>query len=485
MQPSPDMPAFRILTDEKVARIHAAALKVLAETGIKVATPDAIELLVDAGCEVNTGADIVKIPARIVEACLESCPNEIQLYDREGAACMQLSGRRVYAGIGTTCIYIRDHESGKRREAELADMALAGRVLDALPHLDFAAIPLIVKPSQETPQHVAAQVGFETLTSNTTKPIMLLGEDANTLKDMLDMAVILAGGKSSLRKKPFVCVYPSIISPLVFDADTLEKINMSADLGLPVRCGSAPLSGGTGPVTTAGMLVICIAESLAGIVLSQLRSPGAPVIIGNTAGSMDMKTGNAYYCGPETSRITMAVADMAHYYQLPVLSPAGLCSDMDCNIQAALELMMSIYGCYLSGSNLVAHVGGVEAGMTFSLELAILGDEITGMVKRVMEDIHVDDDTLALDAIQSVGPGGHFLTSAHTLQHFRQEQWRSSILNRCAFDQWQQEGSKQTRQLIKETLKSIIATHQPRPLAEDVRADLTGFVDHIKNSRSD
>jgi trimethylamine--corrinoid protein Co-methyltransferase len=485
MKPSPDMPAFRMLTDEKVAQIHQAALKVLAETGIKVATQEAVQLLADAGCDVNTGSDIVKMPARIVEACLESCPHEIQLYDRDGAACMQLGGRRVYAGIGTTCIYIRDHESGERREVELADMALAGRVLDALPHLDFAAIPLIVNPNQETPQHLAAQVGFETLASNTTKPIMLLGEDASTLKDMLDMAAILAGGKDILRKKPFVCVYPSIISPLVFDADTLEKINISADLGLPVRCGSAPLSGGTGPVTAAGMLVICIAESLAGIVLSQLRSPGAPVIMGNTSGNMDMKTGSPYYCGPETSRISMAVADLAHYYQLPVLSPAGLCSDMECNIQAALELMMSIYGCYLSGSNLVAHVGGMEAGMTFSLELVVLGDEITGMVKRIMEGIHVDDDTLALDTIQSVGPGGHFLTSVHTLHHFRQEQWQSSILNRCAIDQWQQEGSKQTRLLIKEKLNTIIATHQPKPIAEDVQAELTKFVDQVKNNRLD
>ena len=445
-----DAPKISMLSDDKVARIHTAAIEVLEKTGIKVATQEAVQLLADAGCQTNPGSDIVKIPRKVVEACLESCPREIQLFDREGSACMQLSGRQVYAGIGTTCIYIRDHESGERREAELADMTLAGKVLDALPHLDFAATPFIVNPNQETPQHVAAQAGFETLVSNTTKPIMLLGEDASTLKDMLDMAAIIAGSEDNLRSKPFVCIYPSIISPLVFDADTLEKIYLGADWGLPVRCGSAPLSGGTGPVTAAGMLVICIAESLAGIVLSQSRSPGAPVIIGNTSGSMDMKTGNAYYIGPDSNRVSMAIADMAHYYKLPVLSPAGLCGDMAFNIQAALEL-------------------------------AVLGDEITGMVKRIMEGIHIDDEALALQAIHSVGPGGQFLTSTHTLQHFRQEQWQATILNRCAIDQWQQAGSKQTRQLIREKLNSIIATHEPKPLSKDVQIELSAFIDRKKD----
>ena len=479
MSKSPGGPSFQILSPEKIIRIHEAALKVLAETGIKVVSQEAIQLLTDAGCDAGAGSDVVKVPIRIVEECLESCPREIQLYDREGTACMHLSGRQVYAGIGTTCIYIRDHESGERREAELADMALVGRVLDALPHLDFAAIPFIVNPTQETPQHVIAQAGFETLLRNTTKPIMLLGEDAGVLKDMLDMAAIVAGGKDILQKKPFVSVYPSIISPLVFDADTLEKIYMSADLGIPIRCGSAPLSGGTGPVTTAGTLVICIAESLAGIVLSQLRSPGTPVIMGNTPGSLDMKTGNAYYSGPESSMISMAVAEMAHYYKLPVLSPAAFSSAMDCNMQAALELMMSIYNAYLAGSNLVAHVGGLEAAMTFSLELAVLGDEITGMVKQIMRGIHVDDDALALDTIDSIGPGGHFLTSAHTLQYFKQAMWQSTIMNRQAFDSWTREGSKKTRQLIKEKLNTILASHQPKPLPEDIQRELSDYIDQI------
>jgi len=482
MNPLPDVPAFRMLSAEKIDRIHEAAIQVLAKTGIKVATREAIQLLVDAGCSKASGSDIVQIPPKVVQACLASCPSKFTLYDREGRACLQVGERTVYAGMGTTCIYIRDHVSGERREADLADMALVGKVLEALPNLDFTATPLIVKPTAEIPQHAAAQAGFQVLTNNTLKPILALGEDASVLKDMLDMAAIVAGGKDALRKKPFVCVFPSIISPLIYDADTLEKIFMAADLGLPVRCGSAPLSGGTAPVTPAGMLTTCIAECLGGIVFSQLRAPGAPVIIGNTPGILDMRTGNPSYSSPEYNMINMAVADMAHFYNLPVLSPAAFSSGMDVDLQAPLELMLSIYSCSLAGSNLITHVGGMEAAMTFSLELAILGDEITGMVKRIMAGIKVDEEALALDAIHSVGPGGQFLTDAHTLQHFRREQWQPTILNRCAIDQWRQEGSKQTRQLIREKLNTIIATHQPIPLGEDVQTELSTFIHNRKHA---
>jgi trimethylamine---corrinoid protein Co-methyltransferase len=480
IEKSTDVPHFHMLSDEKAARIHDAAIEVLEKTGLRVATQEAIQLLADAGCHVVPGSDIVKVPRKIVADCLNSCPKEITMYDRQGSAWMQLGCRRIYAGIGTTCIYIRDLESGKRREAELADMALVSRVFDALPNLDFATTPLIVKPTEEISQKIAAQAGFKAMLSNTTKPIFLLGENAVVLRDMLDMAAAVTGGFDNLRRKPFVCVFNSIISPLVFDADALDKYFMAADRGIPARCGSSPLSGGTAPVTTAGMLVVCIAESLGGIIFSQLRSPGAPVFIGNTPGIMDMKTGNLSYSSPETSMVSMAIADMAHFYGLPVSSPAAFSSSMDCDMQAALELMMSIYSASLAGSNLIAHIGGLEAAMTFSLESAVLGDEIVGMVKRILKGIPMDDDALALNAIHAVGPAGHHLDTQHTFQYFKDEQWQTTLLNRKTIDVWSQEGCKMTKQLVKEKLNDILDTHQPEPLPDEVQEQLTKIIDAAK-----
>ena len=167
------------------------------------------------------------------------------------------------------------------------------------------------------------------MVSNTTTPLLVLGENATIVRDNLDIAAAIVGGIDALRRKPFVCVVPSIISPLFFNSDTLERFFLAAERGIPVRCGSSPLSGATAPVTIAGMLVVCIAESLGGIVITQLRSPGTPVFIGNTPGIMDMKTGNLSYSSPEANMISMAVAEMAHHYGLPVASPAAISSSMD------------------------------------------------------------------------------------------------------------------------------------------------------------
>jgi trimethylamine--corrinoid protein Co-methyltransferase len=473
-------PDFHLLTEKKIARVHDAATEVLSKTGIKVESESAKKMLADTGCKVDRGSDIVKIPRKIVESAIASCPGEITLFDREGMESMRLGGKRTYFGMGSTCIYFHDVTSGERRDAKVEDIALACRVLDALPNLDFSVPPLVVKPSEHVPQKIVNQVGFEAMVSNTTKPLLVLGESVSILKDNLDIAAAIAGGIDELRKKPFVCVVPSIISPLYFDADTLEKLFLAADRGLPVRSGSSPLSGGTAPVTTAGMLVVCIAESLAGMVITQLRSPGTPVLFGNTPGIMDMKTGNLSYSSPETSMIAMAVADMAHHYGLPVASPAAYSSAVDMDMQAALELMMSIYSCCLSGSNLISHIGGMEAGMGFSLESVILGDEIAGMVKRIMKGIPVDDEDLACEAIHATGPAGHFLAAQHTLQHFRTEQWQPTLLNRKTFDLWQQEGGKTIRQRVKEKLNEIIKKHKPKPLSDDVQVQIYEIIKGIQ-----
>ena len=475
-----DVPFIHLLSEEKIVRIHDAAIEVLEKTGIKVATESARKLLTDAGCTVSRGSDIVKVPRRIVEDAISSCIKEITIYDREGVECMCLGGRRSYFGMGTTCIYFRDVVSGERRDAYVEDIALACRVMDALPNLDFAANPLVVKQTENIPQKIVNQVGFEAMVSNTTKPLLILSENARILRDNLDIAAAIVGGIDALRQKPFVCVFPSIISPLFFDSDTLEKFFLAADRGIPVRCGSSPLSGGTAPVTTAGMLVVCIAESLGGIVITQLRSPGTPVFIGNTPGIIDMKKGNLSYSSPETTMISIAVAEMAHYYGLPVVSPAAFSSSMDTDMQVALELMMSIYSCCLAGSNLIAHIGGLEAAIGFSLESVILGDEIIGMVKRIMKGIPVDDEAIALGAIDSVGPAGHFLDSQHTFQHFRKEQWQPTVLNRTAFEEWSQEGSKLMRQRVKEKLNETITTHQPRPLSDEVQVQISKIIQEIK-----
>ncbi|MFQ5875848.1 MAG: trimethylamine methyltransferase family protein, partial [Dehalococcoidia bacterium] len=450
-----DAPRFRLLSDEKIERIHQASLEVLEEVGVKITTKEARKLLVDAGCGVDVG-DIVKIPRRVVEDAIDSAPKRIVLYDRGGKESLFLEGRNTYFGLGITAIHFHDPETGERREAHVEDIGLACRVGDALPNLDFIATPLVTKATPDMPQEVVSQHGFEAMVSNTKKPLSILVENATALGDVLDMAETVAGGAEAFRQRPFVLPSVSVVSPLVYNVETLDRLLLCVDRGVPFRCGSSPMTGGTGPVTLAGTVVTFIAESLGCLVISQLRRRGAPIVIGSAPAVLDMKTANITYSAPEATALSIAVAEMGHYYGLPVRSVGCFCSAMDIDQQAALEQMIGAYSCILSGAHLVPYVGGLEGGLAFSLEAAVMGDEIIGMVRRIMRGLPVDDETLALDTVRSVGPGGNFLDTEHTFRHFKKEQWQPTLLCRTTFDSWVQGGSKLMGVRVKEKLAEII-----------------------------
>lgn len=474
-----DRPVFRLLSDEKADRIHRACLDVLAKTGVRISHQQVCDRLLQAGCRAGSGSDIVRIPHRLVDQAIESCPNRFTVHDRTGEEAMDVGGRRSYYGMGTTCLYYYDHLTGKRRDAAPEDLALAARVCDALPNIDFAAPPLVVRGTARIPTEMATQAGFAALLSQTTKPIIILGEKAPVLKDCLDMAAAIAGGMEVLRNKPFVYLIPSIISPLVFDADTCARFVLAAETGIPVRCGSSALAGGTGPVTTAGMVTLSLAECLAGLVISQVLSPGLPAVIGCTTGMMDMKTGNLTYSSPEANLASMAITEMAHYHDLPVVGPAAFSSSHEVDMQASLELMLFIYNCALTGSNQIAHLGGMEAGKGFSLLSLVLADEIIGLVKRMIRGMEVDDEALALEAIDEVGQGGQYMTSRHTFRNFRQEVWNPGLLNRDVLEVWRKKGGKSIEERIRVRLDEIIETHEPEPLSAEANEEVSNILKRI------
>ncbi|MEE9261969.1 MAG: trimethylamine methyltransferase family protein, partial [Dehalococcoidia bacterium] len=465
-------------SDEKLERIHEASLQVLEAVGVRITTEAARQLLADAGCQVTD--DIVKIPRRVVEDAIESAPKRIVIYDREGKESLYLEGKNTYFGLAGTALYFRDVESGERRDARVEDIALACRVGDALPNIDFILTPMVTKATSEIPQGLVNQREFEAMVSNTTKPFMVLVENATTLRDILDIAAAVAGGAEALRLRPFVWPLLSVVSPLVYNVDTMEKLLLAVDRGAPVRVGSAPMAGGTGPVTLAGTVVLLIAETLSGLVISQLRRRGAPFIMGNSPTILDMKT--VKQCGvPEWSILSTAVVEMAHYYGLPVQNGCFYDS-MDADQQSAVEHMMSVYSSILAGTHLALYVGLLEGGLAFSPEAAVLGDEVIGMVRRMMRGLSIDDDALAVDTIRSVGHGGSFLTTEHTFRHYKREQWQPTLLCRTTFASWVEGGSKPMGEQVKEKLAKIIRSHQVKPLPDEVKAQISDIIERRKQS---
>jgi trimethylamine--corrinoid protein Co-methyltransferase len=478
--PGPPPSGYRLLTDAELDRIHDASLQILDRTGVRVLSAESRNLLADAGCTVHDG-DLVRFPAEVVEEAVRQAPASIALHSRVGDEKLLLEGHRSYFGTGSDLPNTLDLDSGERRPSVLADVGRAARLVDALPNLDFA---MSMAQASDVPQATSDRHSFLTMIENTSKPVVFTAWDDGGLADILAMAEVVAGGAEELTRSPFLIPYLEPTSPLQHTEEVLRKLLLMADKGLPFVYSPGPIDGASAPVTSAGALAMANAEVLSGLTLAQLRRPGAPVVYGSGSGPLNMRTGVATYFGPEFLRHCMAVAELAHYrYHLPVWGFSG-CSDSKMpDTQAAAESAIWTLWTALSGANLVHDVGYLESGLTCSLEMIPLCDEIIGCVRRILEPFVVSATTLALDTIHEVGPGGSFLATAHTRSHFR-ECWTPRIFDQQTHEAWAAEGLPSAIDRAREAAREAIASHTPRPLEPGMQAELRDIIRAAEGSAS-
>jgi trimethylamine---corrinoid protein Co-methyltransferase len=464
---------LRLLNDAQLAEIHSASLAILRRTGVRVYEEESLQLLHGAGCHVDDGTR-VRFPAAVVEDALRAAPSRVVLSQRDGTPALFLEGSRSYFGTGSDLPNTRDLESGERRPSLLADVEQVARLVDALPQLDF--VMSMALPS-DVPIATSDRRSFRAMVANTSKPIVFTAWDEGGLADILAMAEAVAGGAGALQRSPFLLAYLEPTSPLQHSAEVLRKLLLMADQGLPFVYAPGPVEGATAPVTPAGSLAMANAEVLSGLVIAQLRRPGSPFVWGSGSGPMDMLATTATYAAPEFMLHCLAMAELAHnYYGLPVWGFAG-CSDSKLpDIQAGIESALWILWAALSGANLVHDVGYIESGLTCSYEMIVIGDEIISFVRRLLGGMRITPETLALDVIDAVGPGGDFLSTDHTLAHYR-DVWYPRLFDRRMVEAWQEAGRPTALERARATARETIASHRPAALAPEVSAQLQAIID--------
>ena len=467
-----DAPVYRVLTDKKKEQIYLAALEILRRTGLEVSVPAALQLFKKAGCWID--GNRVRIPASLVRWALSIAPSRIVMCDRAGDPAMYLEDGRAYFGTGGDCPTTIDLQTGERRHGELQDVVNFTRVTDALPNIDFV---LNMAQAHDVPAAVSDLYHFEAMVNNTTKPIVYSAWNVENLKAIVDMCYAIAGGEEAFRRSPFAVLFGAEVSPLQMTNEFTPMALYTAERGLPLVFSPSPIAGGTAPVTLAGTMAQGHAEMLAMLVLVQLKREGTPYAI-DVCGPqpMDMSSMTASYASPEFALEMGAMAEMAHYYGLPVMGFAG-CSDSKCfDEQASMEGALTMLVSAMSGANLIHDVGYLEYGLTSSLEMLVVMDEVAGYVKRLLNGIEVNVETLALDVIDRVGPGGEFLTDEHTLRHFRRN-WFPKLLDRRSYQTWRQNGSLTLRERAHNRVVSLLETHEPKPLGEAGRAAISAILD--------
>jgi trimethylamine---corrinoid protein Co-methyltransferase len=243
-------------------------------------------------------------------------------------------------------------------------------------------------------------------------------------------------------------------------------------VGIPAIYTPCPLCGGTAPVTLAGGMVQCLAEFLVGAVLGQLKRKGAKLIMGGVTSAMDMATGILSYGAPELALISAGMTDVAKWLGLPMFSTAGCSDSKVLDQQAAIEAAMSVTIAALSGANLVHDVGFLESALLGSYDMLVMSDEVIGMAKHILGGISVTPETLAVDVIERVGPGGHFLAQEHTRKYFRSQFWAPTLMNRQMRRAWEAAGSKTMADRIRAKIVDLLAKHEPMPIPAEVEGRL-------------
>jgi trimethylamine--corrinoid protein Co-methyltransferase len=386
---------------------------------------------------------------------------------------MFLEGYRSYYGTGSDTPFVIDAYSGERRQAVLDDVANVARLVDALPHISFL---MCMGVASDVTSSISDLYHFRAMAGNTTKPIVYTAWNLRNLQAIVEMAQVAAGGAEALQRDPFCALYAEPIAPLTHGRESCEKLLYICEKGLPVVYTPGLITGASSPVTRAGAIAQANAELLSGLLICQLIREGTPVVAaGSGMLTMDMSTLLASYGAPEFMLDWCALSEMGHYYGLPIFGFAGVTDAKVFDQQAAAEGALWVLLAAQSGGNLIHDVGYIESGLTTSYEMLVSMDEVVGMVSRFMEGVEVSDEALALDVIDQVGPGGHFLAEMHTLRHFR-ENWYPRLLDRRNRAGWEQGGRLTLGDRARARVQEVLENHQPPPLDEAVSARLDAIL---------
>ncbi|MDP4160370.1 MAG: trimethylamine methyltransferase family protein [Bacillota bacterium] len=461
---------FKVLSVEQIQKILNNALRILEETGTDVYSEEALSLLKDSGCTVDGVR--VKVPAKLIEKALSTAPSKLVLYDQKGNEKLFLEGNNSYFGPGPTCPNFRDPETGVRRPTLTQDVVNTAIVCDALPNVDFVMSLSMISDCTASLSDVHE---VRAMLKNTTKPIVSWSFGIEGMKEIIDMCSAVAGGLTELQNKPFVVMYCEPTSPLIHTKEALEKLLFLAEKRLPVVYTPGVVLGGTSPVTIAGGLSQGLAETLMGLLLSQLKSEGTPFIAAVQGGPLDMKTMQNLYGAPELMLLMSASTDIFHYLGLPIWSYAGSTDSKIVDQQAAIESSLQVFVAAAGGAHLIHDIGFTDLGLTGSLDHLVMCDEIIGMVRRLTKGVDVDEESMGFDVINEVGPGGSYLGQEHTFKHFR-EMYSPTLLDRQGYSAWEAQGKKSMSDRISEKVTRILKEHRPEQLSEEVSSQLDEII---------
>jgi trimethylamine--corrinoid protein Co-methyltransferase len=464
--------SLSLLSQEDLARLHSATLEIIETTGIRFPSEKALDIWEANGASLDRKSMIVRAPGQMIEEAMAQAPPAFTLAARDPDQDLAMDGNHVYLGTDGCGVEIIDLYSGQRRRSCLQDVADIARVADCLPEIAFHWVAV---SAQDCPAETRGLYELQAIWENSTKHAQT--ESIYTEHEAaaaVEMAASIAGGRLELRQRPALSILQCTLSPLGQDTGSLDAALIAAAAGIPVGFMSMASCASTAPVTLAGNLVLANAEVISALSLIQLAYPGTPVFYAAAQTAMDLRTGAYTGGGPEDFLFGAATNALADFYDVPLSMGSFATGAKEPDWQAGVENSLSTFMASVAMSDMLLGVGLLHGSRIWSYEQMLMDCEIFDLVRRVMGGIEVNDETLALDVINQVGPGGNFLTQKHTRKNVRQL-WLPRYMDRRPYDAWeiQRDGA---REWANAEARRILENHRPEPLDPNLLNELRRII---------
>ena len=474
--PTPISPRLRLqlLDDSELQRIHEASLEILTRTGVVFGSALALDHFRRAGTRVD--GKRVFIDADLLDRCVASAPSQYRLRGRNRVHDVLIGGDACAVMPGGGAPFVRDLD-GARRPGTLKDLENLARLSAVAPQIHVAARKAV--EAQDIPVSIRHLKCWCSMIEITDKPIQsgFSGGRAE-VDDVLGMLAIAFGGEAEIQGSPVMHCSVNVNSPLTFDTAMVESLIRCAEYGQPVLISPFVMAGVTGPTTLAGAIAQQNAEVLAGVVLTQLVRLGTPVLYGTASSNVDMRSAAPAIGSPESALSIALCAQLARHYRLPCRGGGALTDSPVPDAQSQYERMFTLMVSFLSGVNYLMHgVGILESYLTMSFEQFVIDLELIDTIHHFSKPLEISEETLALDTIHAVGPGGYFLDAAHTLQRYRDAFFMPAIGIRSGFEQWEAAGGVDALTRANRRCRELLATYEPPSLADGIRDRLHDYVD--------
>ena len=452
------------LDDQQLDQLQDATLQILENTGIQFPSEKALAIFAEHGADVDHDSQIVKIPRDLVFKAMATVPRYFTLGARNPDFDLQLQdGVSFFTNDG--CGHnVVDFKTGEKRASTRADVGMAARINDYLSSMAFSWTMVSAQDCGVTSPLHEVDVTWRNNTKH-YQSVTLMGEEL--CRYGVEMATVLRGGEEEVRRRPPISLIVCTIAPLVQDKEAIEGALVLGEVGIPIVIMSMPTMGTTAPATYAGALAVGDAEVISATVLMQLANPGTPVFHSILHAWADPRTA-AYVGYPLDSRARYAPVEIAHHWGMPALGGAfGTESPEVDNWRSAAEVATDPLLVALAGAEIVTGIGLRDTYTLLYPEAFVLDDDLYHRARYTLMDMEVNPETLAVEVIDSVKPGGHFLSQKHTRKHMRTAMVRSVIHQLDDFGKY-----RNPTEFAREKAKWILDNHHPEPPADDVQKEI-------------